>query len=350
MIYERFILITTCAVLSSSTTWAIESRTAKFLLAKAQTDTASNTSTEHHKINYLQNGEWIGHREVYQLAQDPQNNLKQQTILDSSTSSEPPQNISQRWSILGMIATVLTGLLLLWRLFKKPSLKQKPKIIAIAPQNDLDSSELVYPSNIQIVKKITSIEESNKLSNPDHISTHKLNLAENELNLTIEELAREIHLLELIEDLQQDDLYSRRKAVNRLAQVGNSRAIEPLVEIMSGANSVDKSLILKAITQIANRSLRSINHELFTALQNEDPEIRKSSIRDLTILYEFVSPMIEQLAHMQSDTDIDVQQTAKQAMKKLNLDSFSVATNYLKHSNQNSVFNIFDDRDATEHN
>ena len=335
MIYERFILIITCAVLSSSIARATELETVKF-----RSDDARPNKGKIYTKSETDNRHLVRLKPQYRLAQ-AQNDLERTEVLDSSINLEQPQDtgMSRAWSLGAMLATVLISLFLLWSLFRKPSSRQKREI-ATSGQNDLGSSKSVIRiMDIPAAENSASTEDSSKLSNPDRDSANRLNLAENELNLTIEELAKEIHLLELIKNLQQDN--SRRTAVEELARVGHSRAIEPLVEIMSGAE-VDRSLIIKAIAKIINRSFRSIDRELFTSLQHEDPEIRKSSIRDLTTLYEFASPIIEQLALMQLDANLEVQQTAKQAIKKLNLSSFDLATNYAKNGNKNSVFNIFE--------
>jgi hypothetical protein len=110
----------------------------------------------------------------------------------------------------------------------------------------------------------------------------------------------------------------RRKAIKKLAKVGDYRSIEPLLEIMPQVGTLDKSLIFKAVTQINQRTFQPINSELFVALQNEHPEIRLNALRDLKSLYQFVSPVITQIAQMQSDQDYEVRQTATQVLRQLN--------------------------------
>ena len=66
-------------------------------------------------------------------------------------------------------------------------------------------------------------------------------------------------VVELIKYLQQPDEDFRREAIWELAKIGDSRAIEPLTEILSQVNSTDRSSIIKAITQITKRSFQPIN-------------------------------------------------------------------------------------------
>ena len=126
-------------------------------------------------------------------------------------------------------------------------------------------------------------------------------------------------VLELIKNLQHRDRDLRREAIWGLAQIGDSRGIEPLVKILPQLNLTDRSLGLKAIANITERSFKPINDHLFSTLDNPNPEIKKNAIRDITTLYEFVAPLTKQLALMQLDRDIQVQQTAKLAIKQLNL-------------------------------
>ena len=122
---------------------------------------------------------------------------------------------------------------------------------------------------------------------------------------------------ELIKDLKQDDSEIRRKAIWQLAQKSDSRGIKPLVEILPEVDSLEKSLILDAITQIASRTLKPLNKVLILSLENENSQVRKNAIRDLTIIYESMSQVSKRLSEMIRDSDTDVQQTAKWALQQL---------------------------------
>jgi hypothetical protein len=123
-------------------------------------------------------------------------------------------------------------------------------------------------------------------------------------------------VFELIQDLQQSDRLLRRKAIWKLTHTGDFRAIEPLVAIIPDANSVDKSLILDAITRIAQRSWQPISKALFISLADENAEVKKNAIRDVTALYKSLFPLTQCLSQMLGDKDQEVQQTVKWALEQ----------------------------------
>jgi tetratricopeptide (TPR) repeat protein len=122
---------------------------------------------------------------------------------------------------------------------------------------------------------------------------------------------------ELIEDLKKGDRNIRHRIIWELAQKSDSRGIKPLMEILPTVDSVEKSLILEAIAQIANRTLDPINNILISALNDENSEVRKNAIRDLASIYESLSQVNRRLLQMLEDSDLEVQQTAKWALQKL---------------------------------
>ena len=134
-------------------------------------------------------------------------------------------------------------------------------------------------------------------------------------------------VFELIQDLQlsnsleniaaQKDL--RRKAIWELGQTNDFRAVEPLIRIMPQVDSLDKSLILDAITQIANRSLKTINETLQVSLSESDLEIRNDAIRDLNTLYQSISLVTVNLSRItEENSDREVQQIARWALEQFN--------------------------------
>ncbi len=124
-------------------------------------------------------------------------------------------------------------------------------------------------------------------------------------------------IFELIKDLQQGDREVRRKAIWELAQKSDSRAIAPLIEIMSKVDSLERNLILEAITQITSRTLQPMNRLLLESLEDENPQVRKNAIRDLTRLYQLMSKVTKRLSQMTEDKDLEVQQTARWALQQL---------------------------------
>ena len=126
-------------------------------------------------------------------------------------------------------------------------------------------------------------------------------------------------ILRLIESLRDNDPRTRRRAVWKLAQMSDSRAMQPLVDSMVDGDSYERSLTLEALAQICTRSLRPMNQALAISLQDKNPQVRKNAIRDLTRLYDIMSQISQLICHALDDSDEEVQETARWAVKQLNL-------------------------------
>jgi hypothetical protein len=123
---------------------------------------------------------------------------------------------------------------------------------------------------------------------------------------------------ELIRELQTPDPSKRRKTIWELGQRGDSRAIQPLVNLMIDSDSKQRSLILAALSEIGTRTLQPMNRALVVSLQDENAEVRKNAIRDLTRIYDLVAQMSQILRHAVEDSDAEVQETARWALGQLN--------------------------------
>jgi len=122
---------------------------------------------------------------------------------------------------------------------------------------------------------------------------------------------------ELIKELQGPDPQKRRKAIWDLAQQGDSRAVQPLVDLMLDADSTQRSLILEALSQIGTKTLQPMNRALAVSLQDDNAEVRKNAIRDLTQIYDIVAQISQLLSHAVYDCDPEVRETAQWAMSQL---------------------------------
>ncbi|NEZ63198.1 hypothetical protein D0962_10450 [Leptolyngbyaceae cyanobacterium CCMR0082] len=123
---------------------------------------------------------------------------------------------------------------------------------------------------------------------------------------------------ELVANLQVADPSKRRKAIWELGQRGNSSAVQHLVNSMVDADSKEKSLILAALSEIGIRSLKPMNRALAIALQDDNPDVRKNAIRDLTRVYDLVTQISQMLGHATEDEDAEVRRTAEWALEQLN--------------------------------
>ncbi|BAU14505.1 PBS lyase HEAT domain protein repeat-containing protein [Leptolyngbya sp. NIES-3755] len=123
---------------------------------------------------------------------------------------------------------------------------------------------------------------------------------------------------ELIQDLRSPDPVKRRKVIWELGQRGDTRAVQPLVDLLVDSDSKQRSLILSALSEIGTRTLKPMTRALAVSLQDENSEVRKNAIRDLTRVYDMVSQISNLLHKATEDADKDVQETAKWALGQLN--------------------------------
>jgi hypothetical protein len=121
----------------------------------------------------------------------------------------------------------------------------------------------------------------------------------------------------LIEDLQHLNPERRRKAIWELGQNGDSRAIKPLVDLLANSDSNQYSLVLATLSEIGVRTLKPMNNAWSISLQNQNPEVRKNAIRDLTRIYELVNQITYLLHYATDDPDPEVQETARWAINQL---------------------------------
>ncbi|MDZ8050227.1 MAG: peptidoglycan-binding protein [Aulosira sp. ZfuVER01] len=122
---------------------------------------------------------------------------------------------------------------------------------------------------------------------------------------------------ELMTDLYSSDPAKRHKAIWDLGQQGDSRAIQPLVDLMMNADSQEHSLILAALGEISIRTLKPMNRALAISIQNESPQVRQNAIRDLTRVYDMMSQISQMLRHALEDPDPEVQSTARYALNQI---------------------------------
>ncbi|MEA5570013.1 peptidoglycan-binding protein [Calothrix sp. UHCC 0171] len=157
-------------------------------------------------------------------------------------------------------------------------------------------------------------------SNSHNPNSHNPNTSTSEL-LPPEKTSRlaKVNIVdELVRDLRSADTTKRRKAIWDLGQQGDSRAIQPLVDLMMDADSQQRSLILAAVSEISVRTLKPMNRALAMSLQDESPEVRQNAIRDLTRVYDLMAQVSQMLVHASQDENPQVQATAKYALSQMN--------------------------------
>jgi peptidoglycan hydrolase-like protein with peptidoglycan-binding domain len=123
---------------------------------------------------------------------------------------------------------------------------------------------------------------------------------------------------ELIKELRSPDTTKRQKAIWDLTQQGDSRAIQPLVDLMIDADSQQHGLILSALAEIGTRTLKPMNRALAISMQDENPQVRQNAIRDLMRIYDMMIQMSQIVCHGLNDPDPEVQAAARYALNHIN--------------------------------
>jgi len=123
---------------------------------------------------------------------------------------------------------------------------------------------------------------------------------------------------ELIQDLQNTDPIKRRLAIWNLGQQGDSRAVQPLIDLMLNVDSQQRSLILSALAEISASTLKPMKRALTISMQDESSQVRQNAIRDLLRICDTMGQMSYILRHALEDTDPEVQAIAKYALNHLN--------------------------------
>ena len=121
-------------------------------------------------------------------------------------------------------------------------------------------------------------------------------------------------MAQLLADLKSPDPDRRRQAIWELARRGDSRAVPELSNLMTISDSQERDLILGALSQISGRTLRPISQALAMSLRDQNPQVRRNAVRDLTRLHELMSQMNQLLTNATQDQDAAVKQTATRAL------------------------------------
>ncbi|MBI4780576.1 MAG: HEAT repeat domain-containing protein [Oscillatoriophycideae cyanobacterium NC_groundwater_1537_Pr4_S-0.65um_50_18] len=242
------------------------------------------------------------------IAPDRLQSLPQSLVSQSSGSATPttsPRSASSETPVLewvGWLALALASvavLSLIYRLLLKPRSPQLPEDPAVAE----DSSEPLKPER--------SVGEDQ--ADEDYPDRSEAALAGEMTRLT------KVDIVEtLIADLNSADPGKRRQAIWQLGQRGDSRATQPLVDLLMDSDSMQRSLILAAISEIGMRSLKPMHRALMLSLQDNSPDVRKNAIRDVTRMYDAIAQVSQLLQYATSDADSEVRETAQWALSQMN--------------------------------
>jgi len=138
----------------------------------------------------------------------------------------------------------------------------------------------------------------------------------------------------LLQDLHHPEPSQRKKAIWELGRRGDSRAIQPLVNLMLQSDSQQRSLILAVLAEINTRSLEPMQQALALSFQDDSPEVRKNALRDLTRIFDSMSQMGYFISSSLHDRDPSVRETAQWAMTQLARIRSSAEINQIRPDNQ----------------
>ena len=281
--------------------------------------------------HYMQNGyeatekkEYILARENFQKAIDLKNNnlYAQKAIanieryLKRINQQKKQQRELQTLFIFLTVVAVSLALFFFIQIFRRQ--QQLEEVVDFSERDDeqLDSFKVnnavnqAQESQVKsknAAKETTGIQLSSQVKPKSELSSKS----------TSNRLAKIDLVDELIDNLYTSEPNKRKKAIWELAQRADSRAMEPLVQVMIEADSQERSLILEALSQISNRTLRPVSRALAISLQDENPQVRVNGIRDLTRMYEQIVQINRQLYYAVNDPETEVQETAQWALEML---------------------------------
>jgi hypothetical protein len=228
----------------------------------------------------------------------------------ASTKASPQKDLLW-WSLVGMgILGSLGALLYL--------LKKSTKVKQV--QSEKFNFKVLTPSQTKPVPGSLALDSAAD-KNADITNAQEATAPPQAEILPLEKTSRlaKVNIVEeLMKDLRSNDPTKRRKAIWDLGQQGDSRAIQPLMEVMIDADSQQRSLILAALAEIGTRTLKPMNRALAISLQDESPDVRQNAIRDLTRIYDMMAQISQMLYLATEDSNAEVQATARYALSQMN--------------------------------
>ncbi|MEM9272484.1 MAG: hypothetical protein AAGA80_05900 [Cyanobacteria bacterium P01_F01_bin.143] len=203
---------------------------------------------------------------------------------------------------------------------KENSLDQKEN--SLDKENILDEEDILDHSDNTILQMPETSQNGSINQNGLISNNHKLPEQEQFQDDTVlvppnANVAQLDVVRKLILELKLKDSQIRQETILGLAQKGDSRAMIPLVELMVKADSQEKKLIIKAISEITNNTLKTMNQALILSLGDENSQIEPNMIRDLNRVYEVMLQVTEKLSQTVNAPESKVQDTTKWALTQL---------------------------------
>jgi len=356
MVYERSIILFTWTISAILISPEVNFTTASNQISK-------NSLFKH--ISLVETAEIKQHNQAVSQGSIERNSVIQQS--ESPETELQKEIVSKQWTGIGIGVTSVFFCIILWILFQPNSHTKTIRTLTNQDTNEQDNT-IHVPNDHQVeFEKEVSLppffplkEDSQSQTTSDELTVIQKDYLTRETkhnpNLIISEDIQDLTtkyepvqvsaenqelvkintrnntnidvVFELIQDLKKSDFQLRRKAIWELALTGDSRSIEPLINIIPEVKSIDKSLIVNAISQIAYRNFAVIYDVLFASLKDANSDVRKDAIRDIVALHESTARINRNLHIMLNDSDKEVRQTAEWALKIINLSSLPQSKKY----------------------
>lgn len=241
-----------------------------------------------------------------------------------SRQADPNSRTLVPWVALSLISVGAVGAAVYTLMRSAGEQSNQPLEAAAQPEQDLERSGQPPGSHpdasyVATSNEWSAVQPTELLRSEPVEITGSSQSSEPEAPLTPTTRLTKIDIVEaLIPDLQSPEVAKRRKAIWELGQRGDSRAIQPLVDLLMDADSQQRSLILAAVSEISTRTLKPMHRALMVSLQDESADVRKNAIRDITRIYDQMTQISQLLQYAVSDSDDEVQETASWALGQLN--------------------------------
>ncbi len=238
---------------------------------------------------------------------------------------------SPKWGLLSLVAVSAVGGGLAFFVFRRQSVlsRSSPLLESSMLSPKISLEDAIEPSRVRETPEepaahSASFSQSHlvkpsSVSEPSHPKElSEVNRGEESQVSETTRLAKISIVDELLRELRTPDPTKRQKIIWELGQRGDTRAVQPMVDLLIDSDSKQRSLILSALSEIGTRTLKPLSRALAISLQDESADVRKNAIRDLTRVYDLVSQMSHLLHQASDDPDQEVQETALWALGQFN--------------------------------
>jgi HEAT repeats len=205
-----------------------------------------------------------------------------------------------------------------------PSEPKSPPASEVTSTPEVQNSESLKPKKVKSKPEAKQPEAKKAEAIPPETDTPESSKSENQSETVAiahgptTRMPRVSVMDVLVHDLRSSDPAKRQKAIWELGRRGDSRAVQPLVDLLVDSDSRQRSLVLSALSEISTRTLKPMSRALAISMQDENADVRKNAIRDLTRIYDTLTNISQLLHSACEDPDPEVQETAKWAIGQIN--------------------------------